>query len=261
MIKIKNLIIIGVILFSFSNCTSLDDKVKEYRSINNKMAELYSEISAGTKNEEVAIQEITELQMELFTFDKEVSDQYSREERIKQKIKEKKKEDEKLAKRAAEKSRIDSIKQSRINKKKAYEQKKIDAKIAREEENKIKAEKLRAKREVAEMIKLEEQAERNAYLAELKEKGIFLVNFNNETYEINQKEWKEWKVSENYNSSEEITKMQGIVRAMGSAKANGLANSMYRTLSKGIAREGITLKAIQGIQIYEVITKGKSSFN
>jgi hypothetical protein len=48
---------------------------------------------------------------------------------------------------------------------------------------------------------------------------------------------------------------------MGTAKANSLANSMYRKLSKGIAKKGITFKAIQGIQVYNVITTGNSKFN
>ncbi|MEP3837611.1 MAG: hypothetical protein ABJM36_08185 [Algibacter sp.] len=111
------------------------------------------------------------------------------------------------------------------------------------------------------MIKLEEEAEMNAYSTELKEKGIFLVNFDGQNYEVNQKEWNDWKISQKYDSEKKILETKNMVQAMGSSKASGLANSMYRTLSKGIAREGITFKAIQGIQIYDVITTGNSKFN
>ncbi|MEP3837610.1 MAG: hypothetical protein ABJM36_08180 [Algibacter sp.] len=106
--KIKNLIIIGLILFSFSNCTSLDDKVKEYREISESIEKIQKEIIKGTKNQEVGVKQMTELTLKLTTFDNEVSNQYSREEDIKQKI-------ERVRKKLKEKNRIDSIKQSRID--------------------------------------------------------------------------------------------------------------------------------------------------
>lgn len=252
--KLKKIILIGLITFSFSNCTSLDDKVKEYREISEKIEKIQKEIINGTKNQEVGVKQMTELQLKLNSFDNEVSNQYSREKEINRKIE---REKEKLKKQ----NRIDSIKQARVDKRKAYELKKYEEKIAREEESRLKAEKLKAKKEVEEMIRLEEMAERNAYIAELKEKGIFLVNFDGKTYEVNQKEWNDWKISEKYDSEKNLIETKNMVNAMGTAKANGLANSMYRTLSKGIAREGITFKAIQGIQVYDVITTGKSKFN
>lgn len=252
--KIKNLLTLTLILSSFYSCSSFDDKVKEYREITNNIEQIKQEIIEGTKNQEVGVKQMTELQQELNSFESEVFNQYSREEAINLEI-------EKERRNLKEHNRIDSIKQARIDKRKSIELERINEQMAREEESRLKAEKLKAKREVEEMIKLEEQADRNAYIAELKEKGIFLVSFDGETYEVNQKEWSDWKISENYDSDKKIKDAKDMVRAMGYEKANSLANSMYRTLSKGISREGISLKAIQGIQIYNVITTGKPKFN
>lgn len=229
--KIKALVLFLTVVTLIS-CTSLDEKVKEYRGISEEIATIYDEISSGIKSKDVGVTQITELKLKLDSFDPEVSNQYMKEEEIKLEI-------ERESIRLQEKSRLDSIQK---------------AKTAHEEA-------LKAKEEVAEMIRLEEEADRIAYMEELKEKGVFLVEFDGETYEINQKDWDDWKISQNYNSAEDLKKTEQMVRAMGHQKAQGLANSMYRTLSNGIAREGITFKAIQGIQVYNVITQGNSQFD
>lgn len=252
--KIRVLVLMSIALITLSNCTSKDDKVKEYREITEKMAQIKQEIVDGTKNQEVGVKQMTELQLKLMEFEDEISNQYSREEKMNKQI-----EKDRIAQN--KKNKLDSLKQDKLDKKKAFEEKQLAKKNAREEEFRLKAEQLQAKKEVAEMVRLEEQAELNAYYAELKEKGIFLVSFDGETFEVNQKDWDDWKATENYDPVAKMNEMKGIVNAMGSEKANGLANSMYRTLSKGIGREGISMKAVQGIQIYDVITKGETQYN
>lgn len=224
--------VLALIVASFNSCTSLDDKVKEYRKINEEIAKIHNEISAGTINQEVGVAQITELKLKLNSFDGEVSDQYSTEEGVKQEI-------EQERERLKEKIRLDSIQ---------------EAKLAHEEE-------LRLKREVAEMIRMEEEAERIAYLEELKERGVFLVDFDDETYEINQKDWNDYKIAQNYDSQKVVSDTKEILRFMGNEKVNGLANSMYRTLSSGISKEGITLKALEGIRVFNVLTTGDPKFN
>jgi hypothetical protein len=241
-------------LFFFNSCSSLDKDVKEYRAIQDEIGRTYEEISEGNKEEETGIAEISELNEQLDAFNPEVSIQYLKEEEIRRKI-------EKKRRKLKEEYRLDSIKQARVAKKEKEELKRLNAKIAREEEARLMAEELQRKKEVAAMISAEEAADRNAYIEELKGKGLFLVEFDGEYYEVNQKEWNEWKKSENYDTAEAAAKYREIFRSMGSAKANELANSLYRTVSKGIAREGVSLKAIQGIQIYNVLTTGETKFD
>lgn len=237
-----------------SSCTSLDKDVKEYGAIKDEIDRTYEEISAGRKNKETGIAEILELNEKLNSFDPEVSIQYFNEKEISREI-------EKKRKKLKEKARLDSINQARIAKKEEQELRRLNAKKAREEEARLKAEELQQKEEVAAMIAAEEEAERNYYLEQLQNKGLFLVEFDGEFFEINQKEWNEWKKSENYNSAEAAAKYREMFRSMGSAKANELAGSLYRTVSKGIAREGISFKAVQGIQVYNVLTTGEAKFD
>ncbi|SDX37238.1 hypothetical protein [Aequorivita viscosa] len=229
---IKVLIVITLVVTSFSSCTSFDDKVKEYRDINDEIAKIQDKILDGTINQGTGVEQISELKLKLNSFDSEVSEQYASEEKVKQEI-------EQERKRLIEKKRLDSIE---------------EAKIAYEEE-------LRLKREVAEMIRMEEEAERIAYLEELKERGVFLVEFDDITYEINQKDWNDYKIAEDYDSQKIVNETKDIIRFMGNQKVNNLANSMYRTLTSGISKEGITLKALEGIQIYNVLTTGDPQFN
>lgn len=252
--KIKNFIIIGIVLLSFNSCTSFDDKVKEYAAIKSEIDFIYNEIAAGTKEQEVGVAEISDLDHQLESFDIEVVEQYFKEEEIRQEIEVKKR-------KFKEKFRADSIKQARIDERKAHELKQLEAKRAREEEARLKAEKLEQKREVAVMIAAEEEANLNAYRQEVKEKGMFLVEFDGEYYEVNQNGWNEWKKSENYDSAEAAEKYREMFVSMGSGKANELAGSLYRTVSNGIAREGISFKAIQGIQVYNVLTTGENKFD
>ncbi|MBE7659243.1 hypothetical protein [Tenacibaculum finnmarkense] len=182
---IKNIVIV-LLFISLSSCTSLDTKVKEYREIKNKMGKIHENISDGIINKASGIKELTALQIELSTFEREVSSQYSIEENIIKDIEIKRKKAEKTAKRVAEIRRTDSIKQARFAKREAFKAQKKEAKLAREEA-------LKNKLEVAEMIKAEQEAERNAYINELKGAGLFLVSFNGESYEINKKEWEDWK--------------------------------------------------------------------
>ena len=242
-----NLLIITLIMTTFSSCTSIDGKVKKYRSINEKITEIHNEIATGNRDQEDGISELTKLKRKLLTFDQEVLDQYSMEEKIKIEIERKRKENVLLAKQNAEKFRIDSIKQSKIDEKNARELKKLEDQLARDE--------------VAAMIALEEEADRNEYLAELKEKGIFLVEFNGKEYEVSRKHWNDWKSSQNYDLENKINEWKVMISSMGYEKANGLASSMNRTLSKGINREGITLEAVSMIQMYNVVTKGEPKFD
>ena len=230
-----NIYLLLLFLVTLNGCTTLDDKVEEYRGLNDKISEVYMEISAGTKEEKVGISEIMDLKLELVTFEEEVIVQYSLEEKIREEIQEQRDKDKKIEQQAAEAARKDSIKHAKL-------------------------EELENIREAAAMVKAEEEADRNAYIEELEEKGLFLAYFDGEAYEINQNDWDNWKKSENY-VSEDALKYREMMKGMGAGKANGLANSMYRTLSKGIAREGITFKAVQGIQVYDVMTTGNIKFN
>jgi len=230
-----NIYLLILFLVALNGCTTLNDKVEEYRGLNDKISEVYMEISAGTKEEKVGISEIMDLKLELVNFEEEVIVQYSLEEKIRKEIQEQREKDKKIEQQAAEAARKDSIKQAKL-------------------------EELENIREAAAMVKAEEEADRNAYIEELEEKGLFLAYFDGEAYEINQNDWDNWKQSENY-VSEDALKYREMMKGMGTEKANGLANSMYRTLSKGIAREGITFKAVQGIQVYDVMTTGNIKFN
>lgn len=136
----------------------------------------------------------------------------------------------------------------------------MEAELAKQEKAYEKQLEEQNRKEVAAMIAAEEEAERNLYISELNAKGLFLVEFDNRTYEINEEEWLNWKDSENYSFKKQADELRMMVNSMGSAKANGLAQSMYRTLSKGIGREGITMKALQGIQTYDFLTTGKINF-
>lgn len=233
LLKINQYLLI-LFLVTFNSCNTLDDKVQEYRGLNEKISEVYKEISAGTKDEKVGLSEIMDLKLELVAFEEEVIVQYTLEEKIRKEIEEQREKDRKIEQQAIEAARKDSIKQAKL-----------------EEQEQM--------REVAAMIAAEEEADWNAYVEELEENGLFLAYFDGEAYEINQKDWENWKQSENYDS-EDALKYREMIRAMGPEKANGLANSMYRTLSNGIGREGITFKAVQGIQVYDVMTTGNIKF-
>ena len=252
--KIYKFKIAVITLIIFTGCTSLEEKVDEYAAIQQEIDQIYDEISTGKKDQEIGITEIAELQKDLESFDTEVTKQYYKEEEIKREI-------EKKNRKLAIKSRRDSLEQARIKKREANELRIANTKKAREEAARLKAEELERREEVAEMVAAEERADRNAYINELNENGLFLVEFDGETYEINKKGWIQWKESENYNSAETAAKYREMFTAMGTAKANTLAGSLYRTVSKGIAREGISYKAIQGIQVYDVLTTGELKFD
>ncbi|AWH75526.1 hypothetical protein DCS32_15550 [Dokdonia sp. Dokd-P16] len=249
----KKFIVLIVSLITFGSCNSIDDKVAEYRAIKENIDEIMQEVSDGTKDQELGIREMTELQLELLEFDQEVTDLYTREEKIKREIDVKRKEDKRAAKQAAKQFRIDSLRQEK-------EKKLMEAELAKQEKAYEKQLEEQNRKEVAAMIAAEEEAERNLYISELNAKGLFLVEFDNRTYEINEEEWLNWKDSENYSFKKQADELRMMVNSMGSAKANGLAQSMYRTLSKGIGREGITMKALQGIQTYDFLTTGKINF-
>jgi len=252
--KIKSTLVNSVFLMFFFSCTSLNDEVKEYGAIKDDIETIYQDIANGTKNEEDGIAEISKLDEELETFDIEVIEQYFKEEEIRQEIERKNKEYKRQFK-------IDSTKQARLDQRKAHELKLLEEKKAREEEARQKAEEIERKREVAAMIAAEEQADRNAYIEELNEKGYFLVEFDAEYYEVNLKEWNDWKKSQDYDTAEAFTKYREMFDSMGYEKANKLANSMYRTVSKKIAMEGITYKAIEGIKVYDLLTTGDTKFD
>lgn len=236
------------------SCTSLDEQVKDYATVKSNIDLIYNEISAGTKKQEVGVAEILVLNQELESFDLEVIEQYNREEEIREEIERKNRE-------FRQQFRADSIQQARLDQRKAHESKMLEAKKAREEEARIKAEQLQQRREVAAMIAAEEEADRNAYVEELHEKGFFLVEFDGEYFEVNQKEWNEWKKSQDYDSAEAFAKYREMFSSMGYEKANELANSMYRTVSKKIAMEGITYKAVEGIKVYNLLTTGETKFD
>ncbi|MCG8732591.1 hypothetical protein G1K46_06180 [Tenacibaculum finnmarkense] len=84
--KVKNLVVLVLFCVFLSNCTSVEDKVKEYREITVKIHEIGQEMNKGTKNPAAGIEEIKELTMKLKSFDKEVLDLYSAEEKIKSDI-------------------------------------------------------------------------------------------------------------------------------------------------------------------------------
>lgn len=252
--KINHLLSLSLMLLFFFSCTSLDDKVKDYAAVKNEIDQVYTEISTGEKDEEMGIAEISELKQKLEAFDPEVSIQYFKEEEIRQEI-------EKKKRKLKEESKLDSIKQARIVKKEEQELKRLNAKKTREEEARIKAEELQKRREVAAMIAAEEEADRNAYIQELKGEGRFLVEFAGEYYEVNQKEWNQWKNSQDYDHTEGMAKYKEMFASMGYSKANQLANSLYRTVSKKIASEGISYKAIEGIKVYNILTTGDPKFN
>lgn len=251
--KINYLLSLSLMLLFFFSCTSLDDQVKEYAAVKNEINQVYTDISTGEKDEEMGISEISELKEKLEAFDPEVLEQYNKEEEIRHDLEVKKRE-------FKEESRRDSIKQARIDEKRAQELKIEEARKAREEEARIKAEEIQNRREVAAMIAAEEEADRNAYIEELKGKGMFLAEFDGEYYEVNQKEWNEWKNAQEYDHSEALGKYREMFASMGTAKANQLANSLYRTVSKKIASEGISYKAIEGIQVYNILTTGETQF-
>lgn len=251
--KIKSLIISAVLMSSIS-CTSLDERVKEYAAVKQNIDLIYDDISAGRKTQEVGVAEISELNEDLESFDPEVVEQFYKEEEIRKEI-------ERKNRKYKEQFRIDSIKQARLDQKKAHELKLLEVKKTREEEARLRAEELERKREVAAMIAAEEEAEWNAHLEELEKKGFFVVEFDGEYYEVNRKEWNEWKESQEYDSAEGFEKYREMFASMGYEKANELANSLYRTVSKKIAMEGITYKAIEGIKVYNLLTTGETKFD
>lgn len=242
----KYYLLIAITLMLLNSCTSLNDEVKEYREISNTIDDIYDEISAGSKSQEIGVAEISKLNKDLQAFEEEVVNQYQSEEKIKREIE--------IKNRVYRKQfTADSIKQSQLDKKNAQ----LKARSDREQAAKLKAEEAQAKREVAEMIKAEEEADYNLYLYE---EGLFIVSFDGKDYEVNQNEWNEWKKSENYNSSDAAAKYREMFISMGAGKANDLSRSLYRTVSNGISREGISYKSIQGIQVYNVLTTGETKF-
>lgn len=249
--KVRNLIVF--ISIAFFSCSNLEDNIKEYRNIKNEIEEITKKVTDGVLEEELGIQRILKLEEKLRLFDDNVVTQYNKEEKIKNDLEILRKKEAIENKIKLHKERNDSIKQARVRKKELAKLKKKEAKQAREAERKRKL-------EVAQMIEEEAAAERNAYIKELKEKGFFLASFNGKSYKINVKEWEAWKASENYNFEEEKTKIKEVMRAMGMAKAQELIGAMHRTLSGGIAREGITMKAVQGIQMFDVMTTGEEKF-
>lgn len=244
---INNYLIICIALILLNSCTSLNDEVKEYRSISDTIEQIYDEISAGTKSQEIGIAEILKLKNDLQAFEEEVVKQYESEEKIKREIEIKNRDYQKQF-------TADSIKQSKLDKKNAE----LKARSDREQASKLKAEEARAKKEVGEMIKAEEKADYNLYLYE---EGLFVASFDGKDFEVNQKEWNEWKNSQDYDHAEAMAKYREMFSAMGHAKANQLANSLYRTVSKKIASEGISYKAVEGIQVYNVLTTGETKFD
>lgn len=251
--KIECLLVISTLLISLNGCTSFDEQVKDYAAVKQNIDLIYDDISAGRKTQEVGVAEISELNEELESFDPEVVQQFYKEEEIRKEI-------ERKNRKYKEQFRRDSIEQARIDQREAHELKMLEAKKAREEEARLKAEELQQRKEVAAMIAAEEEADRNAYIKELKEKGFFLVEFDGETYEVNHKEWNEWKESQDYDSAGGFEKYKVMFASMGYEKANELANSLYRTVSKKIAMEGITYKAIEGIKVYNLLTTGETKF-
>lgn len=252
----KSITYVLMIIFAgifMNSCTSFEDKVQEYGAVQENIAIIHEEVSAGEKDPEVGVAEISELKLQLEDYDQEVIEQYNREEEIRREIEVNKREYQ-------EKVKTDSIKQARIDDKEARELKRLEEIKAREEKERLQAEELKNRNEVAAMIAAEEEADRNLYLYELEEKGLFLIDFDGEYYEVNKKEWAEWKRSENYDPAKTANEYKVMFSSMGYEKANELANSMYRTLSKKIAREGISYKAIQGIQVYNLMTMGELVF-
>lgn len=107
-------------------------------------------------------------------------------------------------------------------------------------------------------------AKYNEYLrieAEKEKKRIdaisFEIHFGNEIYRVNKKRWMNFKVE---NEEFDIQASKSLRSVMGENKAIALSNSLYRTLSSGISREGLTMKAVQGIQLYDIMRTGEVKF-
>lgn len=249
----KVISIVMVMSIMFISCSNLESDVKEYRSITNKIDSIMIEVRDGKLNEAIGIQKMVKLNEDLREFENEVVVQYDKEEILKKDIEIQRKKEAVASKIRLKKRRNDSIKQITMDKRDTIELQKKEAKKARELE-------VKQKQAVAKMIEEEAIAERNAYVEELKAKGIFIVSFNGKSYEINVKEWEEWKKKENYNFEEEKNKIKQTMMAMGMAKAQELVNAMHRTLARGISGEGVTMKTVQGIQIFDVMTTGEGKF-
>lgn len=225
------------------NCKS---EIDEYREIENQIQKLKLDAINESIESDIAAKEIAELLKEQSKFDSETIKQYSREEEAKKEIKEKQKQ--------VEESRIkDSIKNAKLEEKQLKEIKKKKELQAKKREDSLRI----LERE---MIEADEAFAEYEYLEELKEKGLFLVEFGNNEFEASINEWANWKKSQNYDSNayEEALLLRNSIDRN---KLQNLTNSMYRTLSNGIAKEGLTMKSIQGIQIYNILRTGEKKFD
>jgi len=90
------------------------------------------------------------------------------------------------------------------------------------------------------------------------DKVSFEVSFGGNDYRVNRKEWNDFKAK---GKEFDIEASKSMRSAMGASKAHGLSNSLYRTFSKGIAREGLTMEAVRGIQVYDIMSSGDVKFH
>lgn len=220
--------------------------VKEYRAIKTKIQSLENKAVSEEISFEEAAEEITALQNQLAGFDTEVIKQYRKEEMLKSEIEKKQAE-------LKEKKRIDSIQKAKEKRKKIEE-------TERKRKIKQKRKKDSLKREVGKMIRLEEKANHNLYLKKLKENGLFLISFSTKRYEINKNQWNAWKNKNNPSYTKAIEEARMLRATLPSDKLQSITTSMYRTLSNKMRQDKISMKTVEGIQLYDILRTGEVKF-
>lgn len=221
------------------SCTS---GVKEYREIKTEIKSLQDKAVNQEISSEEAAKKIVPLQKELSSFSVEVMAQYREEENLKREIKKKQRNDS-----------IQKIKQAQIRLKEVSRKKRI--------EYKRKQDSLREEAESLAQAKIEGEADlRIMRLIELKKKGLFLIEFDRNEYEININEWNTWKNSNQQQYTKAIEETKVLRSALGRNKLQNITTSMYRTLSNRIRQDKVSMKTLEGIQVYDILRTGEVKF-
>lgn len=95
---------------------------------------------------------------------------------------------------------------------------------------------------------------------EFREKDLFLVEFDKKEYEVSINQWKAWKESKMQVHKKAIDEANMLRAALSPSELQNITKSIYRAILNEIKTGKISMKTVEGIQLYDILRTGEAKF-